>query len=232
VRPRFLVFNPVFEVVGPSRFKVAGPETIGGQPKMFCPKDVRMLWKIHPTWMAAGVAMLALLNLGCGKSDGVNTAMDQQMKELNVQKQSVAKFAGHVTIDGKSPREAYPKQVLVVMLYDPKNPKGGGPLHTICRNDGEFEFSTYERGDGVPPGSYVVLFAELNHPLMGSKRAKRLKGPDSLMNLYNDPDKNAENPRFKIDLAEPGKTDEGFDLEVQGKQPIGTPGPHAVTELD
>jgi hypothetical protein len=51
------------------------------------------------------------------------------------------------------------------------------------------------------------------------------------MNLYNDPDKNAENSQFKIDIEQPGKTDWNFALDVQGKQPIGTPGPHAVTEL-
>jgi hypothetical protein len=199
---------------------------------MLCPEDVRMLWKIHPTWMAAGVALLALLNLGCGKSNGVDTAMEQQMKDLNLQKGIVAKFAGHVTIDGKSPRDAYPKQVLVVMLYDPKNPRDGdGLLKTICKSDGGFEFSTYDRGDGVPTGSYVVLFAELTPGLMASKRGKSLKGPDGLMNLYNDPDKNGENSQFKIDIAQPGKTDWDFALEVLGKQPIATPGPHAVTEL-
>src|SRR5271155_3507267 len=120
---------------------------------MLCPEDARMLWKIHPTWMAAGVAMLALLNLGCGKADGIDAAMQQQVKDLNSKKVSVAKFAGHVSIDGKTPREAYPKQALVVMLYDPKNP-GGNPLYQVCKKDGDFEFSMYEPGDGVPTGSY------------------------------------------------------------------------------
>jgi len=192
-----------------------------------------MFLRIHPTWIAAGVAMLALFNLGCGKSSGVDTAMEQQMKDLNLlPKVSVAKFAGHVTIDGKSPREAYPKQVLVVLLYDPKNPTGCDNLpKAICKNDGNFEFNTYDRGDGVPTGSYVVLFAELTPGLMASKRGKSLRGPDGLKNLYNDPDKNAEDPQFKIEIAAPGKTDWLFNLEVLGKQPIGSPGPHAVTEL-
>jgi hypothetical protein len=197
---------------------------------MLCSEDARMLWKIHPTWMAAGVAMLALLNLGCGKADGIDAAMQQQLKDLNAQKVSVAKFAGHVSIDGKTPREAYPKQALVVMLYD-QNPKGRALLYQVCKKDGDFEFSTYEPGDGVPTGSYVVLFAELNATMMASKRSNRFQGPDALMNLYNDPDKNAEIPQFKIDIAAPGKTDWVFDLEVQGKQPIGSPGPHAVTAI-
>jgi hypothetical protein len=199
---------------------------------MLCPEDARMLWnfprKIHPTWMAAGVAMLALLNLGCGKTDGVDAAMQQQMKELNAQKVSVAKFAGHITVDGKTPREAYPKQAMVIMLYD-QNPKGRALLYQICKKDGDFEFSTYQPGDGVPTGSYVVLFAELNAALMATKRSKHLNGPDGLMNLYNDPEKNGEIPQFKIDVAEPGKTDWVFDLEVQGKPPVASPGSKAIT---
>jgi hypothetical protein len=143
--------------------------------------------KVRPTWMVA--LMLALLNLGCGKPSGVDSAMEQQVKDLKLQKVSVAKFAGHVSIDGKTPREAFPKQSLVIMLYDPKNPDAA--RYTICKRDGDFEFQTYERGDGVPTGSYVVLFAELNASLMGSKRSKGLRGPDGLLNLYNDPDKNA-----------------------------------------
>jgi hypothetical protein len=187
-----------------------------------------MPWRKRLTWTAAGVAMLALLNFGCGKSGSVDTAMDQQMKDLKIEKASVAKFAGHVTIDGRSPQEAYPKKRLVVMLYDAKT---GKLLHEICKNDGEFEFSTYERGDGVPTGSYVVLFAELTPGLMGTKRSKTLRGPDELKNLYNDPDKNGEIPQFKVEVAAPGKTDWAFDLAVAGKDPIANPGPHAITEV-
>jgi hypothetical protein len=130
-----------------------------------------------------------------------------------------------------SPGKAYPKQRLVVMLYDPKNPRAGGPLHAVCTNDGDFQFGTYEKGDGVKPGSYVVLFAELTPALMASKRSNGLRGPDGLMNLYNDPDKNGQDDRFKIELSEPGKTDWDFQLEAAGKQPIANPGPNAVMGL-
>ena len=176
--------------------------------------------------------MLALSVFGCGKSDGVDRAMEQQMKELNVSRVAVAKFAGTVTIDGKSPVEAFPKQTLVVLLYDPKNPTAKTPLHANCSPDGNFEFHTYSRDDGVATGSYVVLFAALKRPLMPVGKASQIyQGPDGLMNRYNDPDKNAQDPRFKIDLTEPGKTDWAFDLEVQGKDPVTTPGPKAITRL-
>jgi hypothetical protein len=90
---------------------------------------------------------------------------------------------------------------------------------------------SYERGDGVPTGSYVVLFAELiPTPLMATKRSKGLRGPDGLMNLYNDPDRNKQDVQFKIDITPPGKSDYAFDLKVAGKE-AATPGPHAVTEI-
>ncbi len=94
-----------------------------------------------------------------------------------------------------------------------------------CRKDGSFTFYTYTAGDGVPVGSYVVLFAEL-HP----SRQKGLIQPDGLKNLYDDPDKNGQNKDFVVTVAEPGKTDYDFNLDLAGKEPA-TPGPHAVAEI-
>jgi hypothetical protein len=195
-----------------------------------------MIWRI-PQGMRTNrripvAAVLALSIFGCDHSDGVDRAMEQQMKELNVTQGAVAKFAGTVTIDGKSPVEAFPKQTLVVLLYDPKNPTAKTPLHANCFPNGNFEFHTYSRDDGVATGSYVVLFAALKRPLMPvGKASQTYQGPDGLLNRYNDPDKNVQDPRFKIDLAEPGKTDWAFELEVQGKDPVTTPGPKAITRL-
>ena len=56
----------------------------------------------------------------------------------------------------------------------------------------------------------------------------KTEGGDGLKNLYNDPDKNAKEERFQINLTSPGKTDWTFDLAVAGKDPITTPGEHAV----
>ena len=97
--------------------------------------------------------------------------------------------------------------------------------HIACGKDGRFSFYTYTTGDGVHVGSYVVLFAELR-----SNRERGLLGPDGLNNLYNDPDKNAQNKEFVVSVESPGKTDYEFNLQVAGKEP-GTPGPHAVTEI-
>lgn len=77
-------------------------------------------------------------------------------------------------------------------------------------------------GDGVKTGTYVVTFAQPK--LVGERR----RGPDALENLYNDPDKNAQVPEFKIDHQAPEKKDYVFDLKVAG-MPRGTTGPHSFT---
>jgi len=71
----------------------------------------------------------------------------------------------------------------------------------------------------------VVLFAALT-----SKGRLGMGQPDGLKNLYNDPDKNAENKDFVVELEPPGRTDCQFNLDLAGKDP-GTPGPKAVKQL-
>jgi hypothetical protein len=186
---------------------------------------------MSPTKLVPAVALLALSVFGCGRSDGPDRAMEQQMKEFNLSRVSVGKFAGTVTVDGRPPREAFPKQALLVILYDPKNPTAKSPLHAPCAPDGHFEFHTYSRDDGIPTGSYVVLFAALKRPVLLGKGAKAFQGLDGLLNRYNDPDKNAQEDRFKVEVAEPGKSDWAFDLELAGKEPVASPGPKAITRL-
>ena len=94
---------------------------------------------------------------------------------------------------------------------------------------------TYFPGDGVPLGKYVVGFVALHAP----KKARGggppggplpYRGPDSLKNLYNDPDKNKDIQEFVVEVTEPGRSDYEFNLTVAGKDP-GVPGPHAVKSL-
>jgi hypothetical protein len=137
----------------------------------------------------------------------------------------LAKFAGKVTVDGQPPSSEQ-GEPLLVMLYDRKQADGNKlPLAIDCRKDGSFEFYTYVPGDGVPEGSYVVLFAQLS----GAAASGRGQ-PDALKNLYNDPDKNAQDPQFVVDLKPPGKSDYAVDLDVAARDP-GTPGPHAITQF-
>jgi hypothetical protein len=173
-------------------------------------------------------AFVGALAAGCGSTSSANQALDQQLQASNATREVVASFAGRVTIDGLPPTLG-PKGATIVMLYDPKNPPGPGkpPRFTYCGKEGQFEFHTYLRGDGVPVGSYVVLFAQ---PKIGGRGNPGFKAPDALKNLYNDPEKNALIPEFKIDHTAPGRTDYAFDLSVAGKDP-NPPGPKAVTEI-
>jgi len=49
-------------------------------------------------------------------------------------------------------------------------------------NDGSFEFSTYNRGDGIPQGSYIALFLDMPTSWGGG-----YKGDDLFKNRFNDP---------------------------------------------
>jgi len=155
---------------------------------------------------------------GCGGNKG--DRLESAFKDAGISKAAVAPVSGIVTIDN-----AAPEPFTLVMLWDPKKPEAG-VLRAICDAEGRFAFTSYDHGDGVPPGKYVAIFARFN---LGG-RLGNFDGPDLLNNLYNDPEKNAADPALEITVNEPGKTDYHFDLAIAGK-PAVTPGAHAITEL-
>jgi hypothetical protein len=175
------------------------------------------------------LAILAFVNVllaGCSSGQSTDQAVDAQLKSLHLERAPLGRFAGKVTVDGQSPTVDRGK-ALVVMLYDQTHPEKNKPaLYTTCKKDGSFSFYTYTAGDGVPLGTYVVLFAELN-----VNRGKGLVQPDALKNLFDDPDKNYENKDLVVTVSAGGKTDYDFNLEMAGKDPVATPGPHAITEI-
>jgi hypothetical protein len=183
---------------------------------------------------AALVGLVAFVAGGCGPKtakQGLDQAFKDNPKSLPVQ---VTHYEGTVTVDGKPP--ATPNTVLLVILNDMKHlqdPAKKPKLMTGCDESGHFSFSTYEAHDGVQSGSYVVTFVELHsRPSLGRERNAVFPGPDELKNLYNDPEKNAEISEFKVDIQPPGTKDAHFNLVVEGKEPVTTPGPHAITGLD
>jgi hypothetical protein len=161
------------------------------------------------------------LTHAAGCTETTEPATARRRKELNVPDEPLAKFWGTVTIDG-SPPDIQSGHELLVFLYDPKtaNDTGKAARSTICKPDGTFEFGTT-----IVPATYIVLFAELVRGRPGIFR-----GPDVLNNLYNDPDVNAKRDGCTIDLSPPGKTGAVFNLEVSGKDPVTTLGPHAVVK--
>jgi hypothetical protein len=170
--------------------------------------------------------LICLISCGCG---GGRQSADQALKEAiqagGGQQQDIAKFAGTVTIDGEAAKSTT-KTAVVVLLYDPKKPpsKATGLIYAACDKEGHFEFSTYTQGDGVPVGSYIVLFAQLNP---GFYKHPGYHPPDKLLHLYDDPDKS----EFKVDVTKPGKTDYDFNLKLAGRDGVTTPGPKAILDI-
>jgi hypothetical protein len=185
-------------------------------------------------WLCVSVAAAAALP-GCNRGGGERTDELQQSAQLP-HKVPVAKFAGHVSIDGQTPD---PKDgTLFVILNDPAHFKPGGKVYTPVDEQGNFVFATYATADGAPTGKYVVTFAQLHTArnrgggFGGSLSMKRdFGGADSLKNLYNDPEKNKDNPTFVVEIAEPGRTDYDFNLQIAGKEPVKAPGPFAAKQL-
>jgi hypothetical protein len=169
----------------------------------------------------------ALLSSGCTKTTSSEERTNEGLKAAGMSKSTLGKVAGSVTIDGKTLEEAgFTSRDFVALLYDLKNPPSPKkPLpFTLINPDGSFEFSTYDKGDGVPVGSYMLLFDALKF----SRAPKReYHEPDRLKDLYNDPEKST----FAIEVSEPGKTDYQFNLELEGKEKA-TPGPKAVTRIE
>src|SRR5262249_5589196 len=169
-----------------------------------------------------GLIFLALLSLGAGGCNRVQSEKEALKKALEVNggtEANVLKFSGTVTIDNQTPTIDR-RNPLFVFAYDPKKPPKGrqSPFYARCDKNGHFEFNTYSSGDGLPAGSYIVLFTQ-----------PKQDGSDGLKNLYNDPDINAKEERFQINLpGPPEKSEWTFDLSVAGKDPITTPGPHTV----
>jgi hypothetical protein len=164
--------------------------------------------------------------VGCSRTNSGNESLEALLKQTGQTRANLYALAGKVTIDGQPPHFVRPQR-LVVMLNDPTKPDLPAILRPCreCNDEGEFAFGTYTKGDGFPAGTFVVTFAVLKVTMRG------LLGPDQLMNLYNDPDKNAQIPDFHIEHRAPGKTDYRFDLKIAGQQAVETPGPKALTEL-
>jgi hypothetical protein len=192
-------------------------------------------WSVRSAERLATLIAIALASQGCGPVSG-ERALEQAFKENPKAKRvEILKFEGTVDVDGQPPTK--PGTKLFIILNDPQNPqdpKKRPKLIGGCDDEGNFFFSTNGAHDGVEGGSYVVTFVQLHHPkaLFGHRTGALYEQPDELKNLYNDPEKNAADPEFNVEIKSPGRTDWHFSLAVAGKDPNTTPGPHAITRLD
>jgi hypothetical protein len=131
-----------------------------------------------PQWIAAGV-LLGLI-CGCGKKQPDRVA--------------VAPVSGSINFEGKSAPGA-----LIVL-----HPKSGGTStaprpRAQVESDGTFRFSTYDSGDGVPPGEYVATITWYQL----TKDAGEVKaGPNVLPRKFANP----KTSPWEVRVAESGAT--------------------------
>jgi hypothetical protein len=188
------------------------------------------------TCLAACFIAAALVE-GCGGTQTAEQALDRQFQQHpEFKKSTLAKFSGRVTVDGMPPAK---DARLFVILNDPEQLEEAAHskvprLFTVCDPEGKFSFGTYRARDGVVVGKYVVTFVALHPPANSGRRITGVtlfSPPDELKNLYNDPDQNAKEEKFNLELQPPGKGDYEFDLAVAGQQPVETPGTNAWTRI-
>ena len=114
-------------------------------------------------------------------------------------RKETAGLTGQVFVDGE------PVPVTAPLMVECHNVAGFDQEHptvssALTREDGKFEISTYESGDGVPPGEYVLTFMWGKMNLIAGSYG----GPDQLKGKYSDP----ETSTFKVTV----KSGEPADL--------------------
>jgi hypothetical protein len=180
-------------------------------PLSHCAPQRKMPWRVAATF-------IFILSFGCEGRQSTAQRLEKAYKSAGMSPATVYPLGGKITVDNEPPVATSETARLVVIAYDAAKPdlKARSNERAFIKPDGSFQLPP------LPPGKYVMLFAQLRHNLrMGSF------GPDGLKNLYNDPDVNSKKPEFLIDHQAPGKTDYSFNLSVAGETPPAAPGPKA-----
>jgi|UniRef100_A0A7C4LL71 hypothetical protein len=92
------------------------------------------------------------------------------------------KVTGKVVVDGAPPTSSIQITCHSLSGMDPNMPTAS---QCETNPDGTFEIATYQQGDGVPVGDYVLTFTSREFNMM----ARTYVGPDKLNNRYADPQK-------------------------------------------
>ncbi|MFQ5732027.1 MAG: hypothetical protein ACE5KM_08735 [Planctomycetaceae bacterium] len=112
---------------------------------------------------------------------------------------------GRVTVDGKAPGSPIAVKCHPVDGMDKQNPTISS---AFTAEGGKFEISTYNSGDGIPEGQYVLTFYWGKH----NPFTMNYGGPDKLKNRY----KNPKTSKFKITVKAGEPTDLGrIDLKTK-----------------
>jgi hypothetical protein len=98
---------------------------------------------------------------------------------------------GKVTVDGAAPGSEIQIECHSVNGMDTQHPTMS---QTATDADGNFSVSTYEAGDGIPPGEYLLVFSWQDYNVM----ARSYSGPDKLKGRYSD----AKTSQIKLTVKE------------------------------
>ena len=120
-------------------------------------------------WLKMVAVILVLVLPGCGSQGGP-------------QRKSTYKVTGVVVVDGQPPMA--PVQLVCHTTQGPDT-KLPSTSTAISDADGTFAFSTYESGDGVPPGEYTITVTWQEFRALQMSYS----GPDRLKGRYSDPAK-------------------------------------------
>ena len=127
------------------------------------------------------LGILALEAVGCGEPQMGN-------------RKETAPVVGQIVVDG-----APPSSPIKVMCHPVNGMDQENPSVSWCMTgeDSKFEISTYEAGDGVPPGDYKLTF------LWGTMNVVSMSygGPDKLGGRYDDPEESEF--EFTVQAGEP-----------------------------
>jgi len=173
----------------------------------------------------AGIAAacLCLAGVGCSKQQSNAERIKAAYESAGMTPMTVYPLVGTVTVDNQPPAAQKSKKwAIVVVAYDASKPDqpARNQAYVTAKPDGSFTF-----GEGLPPGKYVMLFAGLTY-----NKKDGYRGPDTLKNLYNDPEVNAKKAEFLIEVP-PAKTDYSVNLNVAGETSPAAPGPKALTQI-
>lgn len=113
------------------------------------------------------LAMIAVLSLGCGGGE-------QPFRK------ATSPTKGTVMVDGIPPGSGVQIQCHPVGPPDPEHPSVSA---TETDPAGKFSISTYESGDGLPAGEYVLTFTWQEFNVM----SRSYSGEDKLNGRYSDP---------------------------------------------
>jgi hypothetical protein len=131
-----------------------------------------------PRLIAAGV-LLGLI-CGCGKTQ--------------IDRVAVAPVSGSVSFDGKPATGA-----LIVLHPKGKSASAAPKARAQVEADGTFRFSTYDSGDGVPPGEYVATITWYQLTKQGGEVKA---GPNVLPPKFANP----KTSPWEVRVAETGAT--------------------------